>query len=116
MDIHRLGLCGARYPALGPRVHGFIPLSANRDFPRSDTASRLRTFVDAYGLDENERRQLVPMLGPRTRSMHDFLKLQSATGAEPWSTLWREGHGMAWNSDADWIEQRHDQWTNILLD
>jgi hypothetical protein len=48
--------------------------------------------------------------------MHDFLRLQSAAAAEPWSTLWRAGHGMAWNGHADWIDQRQDHWTRILLD
>jgi hypothetical protein len=107
---------GTRLWDLAYAIHGFIPLSANRDYQRSDTSYRLRTFVDAYGLDEDQRRQLVPMLGRRTRAMHDFLRLQSAVGAEPWSTLWREGHGTAWDSDAEWIDQRHDHWTKILLD
>jgi aminoglycoside phosphotransferase (APT) family kinase protein len=107
---------GTRLWDLAYAIHGFIPLSANRYYQRPDTDSRLRTFVDAYGLDEDQRRRLVSMLGPRARSMHDFLKLQSAAAAEPWSTLWREGHGAAWHNDADWIDQRNDRWTKVLLD
>ena len=55
-------------------------------------------------------------LGRRARSMHDFLQTQSASGAEPWTTLWRQGHGTAWFDDADWIEDRQDQWRTALLD
>ncbi|WP_406474882.1 hypothetical protein [Streptomyces platensis] len=71
--------------------------------------------ADAYGLDEAERRRLVPLLGRRTRAMHDFLREQAALGTQPWSTLWAEGHGDVWRSDAAYIEQRADQWEKALL-
>jgi aminoglycoside phosphotransferase (APT) family kinase protein len=106
---------GTRLWDLAYAIHGFIPLSANPDYQRDDTDRRLRTFADAYGLDEQQRRKLVALLGPRSRSMHDFLRVQSARGAEPWTTLWREGHGTVWSEDADWIEQRRQRWEQILL-
>jgi Ser/Thr protein kinase RdoA (MazF antagonist) len=107
---------GTRLWDLAYAIHGFVPLSADQDYQRSDAGPRSRTFVDAYGLDEQERRRLVPMLSRRTRSMHDFLLAQWRVGGEPWSTLWREGHGTAWHNDADWIGQREEHWTSILLD
>ncbi|MEV3913366.1 MULTISPECIES: phosphotransferase enzyme family protein [Streptomyces] len=96
-------------------IHGFIPLSAHPDWQRPDAAERLRVFADAYGLDESERRRLVPLLGRRTRSMHDFLRDQAAQGVQPWARLWAEGHGDAWRNDAEYIEQREDQWVHALL-
>ncbi|WP_186001462.1 phosphotransferase enzyme family protein [Streptomyces sp. IB201691-2A2] len=96
-------------------IHGFIPLSAHPDWQRPDAAERLRVFADAYGLDESERRRLVPLLGRRTRSMHDFLRTQAAQGVQPWARLWAEGHGDAWRNDAEYIEQREDQWVHALL-
>jgi len=96
-------------------VHGFIPLSAHPDWQSPHAADRLRVFADASGLGESERRLLVPVLGRRTRSMHDFLRDQAAQGAQPWARLWAEGHGDAWRNDAEYIEQREDQWMQALL-
>jgi Ser/Thr protein kinase RdoA (MazF antagonist) len=107
---------GTRLWDLAYAAHGFIPLSANEDYQRPEAGRRLRTFVDAYGLDEQQRRGLVGLLGRRARSMHDFLQTQSASGVEPWATLWRQGHGTAWSDDADWIEHRQDQWRTALFD
>lgn len=106
---------GSRLWDVAYAMHGFIPLSAHPDWQRPDAATRLRVFADAYGLDEAERRHTVPLLGRRTRSMHDFLRDQAARGVQPWATLWAEGHGNAWRSDAEYIEQREDQWMHALL-
>ncbi len=97
--------------------HGFVRLTPVPAFGRPDrqTADRLRLFADAYGLDERERRDLVPLLGGRVRGMHDFLAAQAALGVEPWATHWREGHGDAWRTDAEYIEARADLWLRALL-
>lgn len=106
---------GSRLWDLAYAMHGFIPLSARPEWQRTDVADRLRVFADAYGLDEAERRDLVPMLGRRTRAMHDFLRDQAARGNQPWATHWAEGHGDAWRSDAEYTEQREEQWARALL-
>ncbi|WP_449344183.1 phosphotransferase enzyme family protein [Streptomyces nigrescens] len=106
---------GSRLWDVAYAVHGFIPLSAHPGRQRADAGERLRIFADAYGLDEAERRQLVPLLGRRTRAMHDFLRDQTALGNQPWATLWAEGHGDVWRSDAAYIEQREEQWASVLL-
>ncbi|MEU5418137.1 phosphotransferase enzyme family protein [Streptomyces sp. NPDC020667] len=106
---------GSRLWDVAYAVHGFVPLSADPTWQRTDAADRLRIFADAYGLDEAERRHLVPLLGRRTRSMHDFLRDETARGNQPWATLWAEGHGDIWRSDAEYIEQREDRWTHALL-
>jgi aminoglycoside phosphotransferase (APT) family kinase protein len=106
---------GSRLWDVAYAIHGFIPLSAHPHWQRPDAADRLRVFVDAYGLTEPERRRLIPVLGRRTRSMHDFLRDQAARGVQPWARLWAEGHGDAWRSDAEYIEQREDHWMQALL-
>jgi Ser/Thr protein kinase RdoA (MazF antagonist) len=106
---------GSRLWDVAYAVHGFLPLSADPVWRRADAADRLRVFADAYGLDEAERRRLVPMLGRRARSMHDFLRHQAALGVQPWTTLWAQGHGEAWRNDTDYIEQRQDQLGRALL-
>jgi Ser/Thr protein kinase RdoA (MazF antagonist) len=41
---------------------------------RPDTDHRLRVFVNAYGLDEQQRQELIPLLSRRCRAMYDFLR------------------------------------------
>ncbi|KAB8164237.1 phosphotransferase [Streptomyces sp. 3MP-14] len=108
---------GTRLGDLAYAAHGFVPLSANPAFtyPEATAARRLRTLVDAYGLDEAQRRALVPLLTARTRAMHDFLRDRSALGEEPWTTLWREGHGEVWLRDAAYTAEREARWLAALL-
>ncbi|WSQ06953.1 aminoglycoside phosphotransferase family protein [Streptomyces sp. NBC_01231] len=106
---------GTRLWDVAYAMHGFVPLSAHPHWQRTDADDRLRTFADAYGLEETQRRDLVPLLGRRTLAMHDFLRDQSAQGNQPWARLWAEGHGDAWRSDAEYIEQREEQWARALL-
>ena len=122
---------GTRLWDIAYAAHGFVPLSADPAYgtpagaspapapagrPGGAAGLRLRTFVDAYDLDEDQRRALVPLLGRRSRSMHDFLAAQADFGVEPWVTHWREGHGTAWRNDADWTDQRQSEWQAALLD
>ncbi|MDX2536350.1 phosphotransferase [Streptomyces scabiei] len=58
-------------------------------------------------------------------AMHGFIPLSAhpdwqspdaaAQGVQPWARLWAEGHGDAWRNDAEYIEQREDQWMRALL-
>jgi Phosphotransferase enzyme family len=106
---------GTRLWDVAYAVHGFVPLSANRRWQRRDAGSRLRVFADAYGLDEAQRRELVPMLARRTRAMYHFLAKQAAAGVQPWAGLWEAGHGQAWRADTDYIETRESIWAAALL-
>ncbi|MFD2762627.1 phosphotransferase [Micromonospora eburnea] len=107
---------GSRLWDLAYAIHGFVPMSAHPDWQHADAGPRLRAFVDAYGLDEQQRRDLAPMLTVRTRAMHDFLRKQSALGVEPWATHWRTGHGDAWRADAEYTERHTGRWVQALLD
>ncbi|WP_062216945.1 phosphotransferase enzyme family protein [Streptomyces sp. NBRC 109706] len=109
---------GTRLWDLAYAAHGFLPLSADPALRRidQDAARRLRLFADSYGLTEAERQALVPLLGVRARSMHDFLCDRSAVGAQPWTDLWRDGHGTVWRADADYADARQDLWRTALLD
>ncbi|MFD3607644.1 phosphotransferase enzyme family protein [Streptomyces atroolivaceus] len=106
---------GTRLWDLAYAARGFVPLSGHPHWQRADAAERLRLFVDTYGLDEAGRRELVPLLARRTRAMHDFLRDQAALGNQPWARHWAEGHGDAWRSDADYVEQHRSRWLRALL-
>ena len=107
---------GSRLWDVAYALHGFVPLSANPRYQRGNPAHRMRLFADAYGLDQAQRQQLVPMLARRTKAMHDFLAGQAAAGTQPWTRLWQHGHGRAWRADTDYIANREDIWQGALLD
>jgi hypothetical protein len=97
-------------------MHGFAPLSASPAYQRADAGSRLHLIADAYGLNEQQRLAIIPLLGRRTQAMHTFLAEQAAQGNQPWTRLWQEGHGDAWQADTSYITQRTDQWRQALLE
>jgi Phosphotransferase enzyme family len=107
---------GTRLWDVAYAAHGFVPLSANPRWQHRDAGCRLRTFADAYGLDEAQRRELVPLLARRTRAMYHFLAGQAAAGVQPWAGVWEAGHGQAWQADADYIESREPAWAAALLE
>jgi Phosphotransferase enzyme family len=106
---------GSRLWDLAYAIHGFVPLTANPTYQRSDASHRVRLIADSYGLTEQQRQQIIPMLARRTRAMHTFLVDQAAHGSQPWARLWQEGHGEAWQADTDYIAQRQRQWHDALL-
>jgi hypothetical protein len=108
-------------PLLDARWQALIPtegtgIIANPRYQRGDPAHRMRLFADAYGLDQAQREELLPMLAHRTKAMYDFLARQAVTGAQPWTRLWHAGHGRAWRADTDYITEREDTWRQALLD
>jgi phosphotransferase family enzyme len=106
---------GSRLWDLAYAIHGFVPLTADTAYQRKDASHRLRLIADGYGLTEEQRQQIIPMLARRTRAMHTFLADQAASGSQPWARLWQEGHGEAWRADTDYITQHQRQWHDALL-
>jgi hypothetical protein len=106
---------GTRLWDLAYAAHGFAPLSANPVFQRDDAGRRLRLIADAYGLTEQQRLDIIPLLGRRTQAMHTFLARQAAQGTQPWARLWQQGHGDAWQADTSYITQREEHWRQALL-
>lgn len=106
---------GTRLWDLAYAAHGFVPLSANPAFQRDDAGRRLRLMADTYGLTEQQRLDIIPLLGRRTQAMHAFLAEQAAQGNQPWTRLWQEGHGDVWHADTIYITRRERQWHEALL-
>jgi Phosphotransferase enzyme family len=106
---------GTRLWDLAYAMHGFAPLSANPGYQRADAGRRLRLIADAYGLTEQQRLDIIPLLARRTQAMHAFLADQATQGNQPWTRLWQQGHGAAWQADTSYITQRTDHWRQTLL-
>jgi Phosphotransferase enzyme family len=106
---------GTRLWDLAYAIHGFVPLTANPGYQRQDTSRRLRLMADTYGLSQQQRLDIIPLLARRTAAQHAFLAREAARGTEPWTRLWHEGHGDAWRADTDYIVQHGTQWRQALL-
>ena len=106
---------GSKLWDLAYAAHGFVPLSPRSGLSDDAAAERLRALVDGYALAAPARPALVSMLGLRVRSMYEFLKDSHDRDVEPWSRLWREGHGRAWLEDAHYIDQRRRVWETAIF-
>jgi hypothetical protein len=106
---------GTRLWDLAYAMHGFVPLTANPTYQRDNAAHRLRLIADTYDLTERQRHDILPLLARRTHSMHSFLAEQAAQGTQPWTRLWQEGHGDAWQADTNYINQHERRWHQALL-
>lgn len=106
---------GSRLWDVSYAAHGFVPLSPRSGLDDVSSAQRLAALVDGYGLDGAHRVDLVAKLGPRVRSMYDFLQRSHDGGVQPWARLWLEGHGAAWLDDALYVEDRRQLWEAALL-
>ena len=96
-------------------MRGFVPLTANPSYRRGDAPGRLRVFADAYGLTEQQRDRMVPMLARRSAAVHEFLAEQAGRGVSPWARQWREGHGESWRADAEYAAAGEERWRRALL-
>ncbi|WNM24715.1 phosphotransferase [Demequina capsici] len=105
---------GTRLWELAHVAHTFAPLySADSDLRGS--MERLRGLADGYGLGEEAREQLVPLLAERSARMYDYLEAMRRTGEQPWVALWERGIGTVWRRDAAWIRTHEPQWRHSLL-
>jgi hypothetical protein len=106
---------GTRLWDLAYAIHGFVPLTANPAYQRHDTSHRLRLMADTYGLTEQQRLEIIPLLARRTEAEHIFLAQQAALGTQPWTRLWHEGHGDVWHADTEYIVRHDAEWHQALL-
>ena len=78
-------------------------------------APRLRAFVDAYGLDQEQRRAFPAQIAARTRGSYDLLVRGHETGEQPWAKHYADGHADFWAPSADYVARHHDAWVGALL-
>ncbi|MBC7298055.1 MAG: phosphotransferase [Demequina sp.] len=105
---------GTRLWDLAYAAHSFAPLY-QADGDLASASRRLRRLVDGYGLDDEQRKALVPLLSMRSRRMYEFLDKMRATEADLWTDLWQRGIGTVWKADAQWIYDHSDVWEGALL-
>lgn len=94
-------------------AQSFVPLASGGE-PTLD-AARLRTFVDAYGLNRTQREQLPQKMADRTWAMCHLLEHGAQTGEQPWARLYAAGHAVYWKHAALYVEQNLEIWAQALL-
>jgi len=81
--------------------------------PEED-AVRLRAFVDAYGLDESERKRFPQLLSRRTRAGYDLLKHGAQAGTQPWARIYMLDDGQYWFRAAEYVRKHEPLWASVL--
>lgn len=105
---------GSRLGDLAYAAHGFIPLSPGT--PPGLAGRLLASLASGYGLSGDQRMDLAGLLAPRIWSMHELLRRGSGDEVEPWARLWSDGHGDAWQADAEYTERHHELLLAAVLD
>jgi Phosphotransferase enzyme family len=83
--------------------------------PIEHSGNRLRSMVDGYGLDDDERCRLVGLIAARCQAQFDLLADGDRRSIEPWATHWRTGHGTAWQAITEHNRRHADALTTMLL-
>lgn len=83
--------------------------------PVPESAARLRSFVDAYGLAADLRPALAGLLGVNARAMYDLLSTGAREGRQPWARIYTED-GPFWLGVADHLDANRARWASALVE
>ena len=81
----------------------------------AESAARLRSFVDGYGLDAALRPALAGLLGVNAGAMYDLLATAAETGRQPWARIYTED-GAFWRAVADYLDAGVEAWRSALCE
>ncbi|GIF75758.1 phosphotransferase enzyme family protein [Asanoa siamensis] len=81
--------------------------------PIPESAARLRSFVDGYGLDPALRPALAALLGVNAGAMYDLLATGARDGRQPWARIYTED-GAFWRGVADHLHANVAEWRSAL--
>jgi len=81
--------------------------------PVPESAARLRSFVDGYGLESDLRPALAGLLGVNAGAMYDLLATAARDGRQPWARIYTED-GAFWRGVADYLDANRDEWASSL--
>ena len=95
----------------------WAPLRDERDVPervRGRTLTRLRTFVDAYGLPERDRARVAEAMVHAHDWCYGVVRRAVADGHEPFERMWREGGESRAGRTREWIASHEPQTREVL--
>ncbi|MGA2520738.1 MAG: phosphotransferase [Acidimicrobiales bacterium] len=73
-----------------------------------DRVTRLRVLCDAYGLDHEQRRALIPTALRNARYGYDSHKAWGEAGEAGFAQMWRDGSGALILEDMAWLDDARD--------
>lgn len=79
-----------------------------------DSAARLRILVDAYGLDDADRRALLELFAPAVTVMQTFMKARVAAGDPVFTEVDAERDPMRYAKILAWLEDQHETFLAAL--
>ncbi|GLW65436.1 trifolitoxin immunity protein [Actinomadura rubrobrunea] len=74
----------------------------------ADVGARLRLFCDAYGLDRDGRRRLLPAARLRFERSYTAMRFRAEHRGGGWARMWRAGAGPRIRRAQDWLERHWD--------
>jgi hypothetical protein len=74
----------------------------------ADVARRVRIFCDAYGLDRERRREVLPAARVRFERSYEAMRARAAGGGG-WARIWQGGAGPRIRRAQDWLERHWDE-------
>lgn len=79
-----------------------------------DAAGDLAAFVNGYGASRDLRAALPATMLERSRAMYDLLADSHQKGVEPWSSMYRDGHGDHWRAAVEYVKRNQTVWEEVL--
>ena len=79
-----------------------------------ESSVRLAAFVAGYGASPQLRRDLPAAMYRRAAAMYELLSSSHATGREPWSSMYSDGHGDHWRRVTDYVREHQGVWVSAL--
>jgi Ser/Thr protein kinase RdoA (MazF antagonist) len=80
-----------------------------------EAASDLAAFVTGYGASFDLRAALPSTMITRARAMYSLLADSHHAGIQPWSDMYRDGHGDHWRAAVEYAQKHSDAWTRALV-
>jgi len=96
-------------PMLPPR------LAAVEGQPGLDAVARLRVLADAYGLDDDERRELLALIPVVLETSHWFVAARVAAGDPVFTRIDAERDPGRWEACQMWLDEYREEFLRALL-
>ncbi len=75
----------------------------------ADVGRRMRMFCDAYGLDRDSRRELLPAARVRFDRSYRAMRTRAERLGGGWARIWHSGAGPRIRRAQDWLERHWDE-------
>ena len=107
---------GDRLYDIAYAVWYWIPLHDTNTVPLGSQSRRLRLFCDAYGLEGEERRDLLPMIEYRQEVVRRTLVTWGEAGKPGWAEQLRSGHLQDKLDSRDWLQRHRRELEHALVE